>query len=207
MNKGYRNVVFVGFNKNEQRDIKVVDTRKLKDDWHMMAPHLYRFPYVLYLENIAEGLKHQGFAIFIKITTKEQESFLYKHLRKLKSNYYHVILCTDSGVQNEKLETIGEKELYEEKFLRDLRSWYYKYIQQENKKREIRDKINMNPRKGEIAVNLKKYFQDKDSVTAKEIASYFKIPLRTSQRYIKYMNDIFENVKYDNKTKSWIKKI
>lgn len=43
----------------------------------------------------------------------------------------------------------------------------------------------------------------KKNFTAKEISKQFNIPLRTAQRHINYMNEIFENVKYDAKTKSW----
>ena len=209
MIKYYRNVVCVGFNHLEQQVIKIIDTRKLKNDWSLMNPNFYRFPYVLYFNSLEEALKHQGFVIFIKNNNQNDIVYFKKHLKKLNTNYYHVILCTknESIELNEKYETILESKLYNEKIVMDLRSWYYKYLQSMEKKEEITNKIKMNHRKGHKALELKTYFDNKDHVTSKEIAEHFNIPLRTAQRYVKYMKDIFDNVVYDAKTKTWIKKI
>ena len=64
----------------------------------------------------------------------------------------------------------------------------------------------MNPKKGKIAIALKDYIGNKESFTAKEIKEHFNIPIRTAQRYINYMNEIFENARYDAKTKIWMRK-
>jgi len=66
MRTSYRNLVFVGFTKEEQKQIKIKDTRELKENWNMLASHLRRFPYCLYLEDINDAKKHQGFAVIIK---------------------------------------------------------------------------------------------------------------------------------------------
>lgn len=201
MNKGYRNVVFIGFTKEEQKEIKIKDARKQKENWFMMASHLHRFPYVVYLDNIKEALKHQGFIIFLK---NEDEQNIKKYYKTLIRKYYHVILCTTEIINPDLgVETINIQRLYEEKIIRDLNSWYYRYLKEEEYKKELNAKINNNPKKGAIAGELKAYIKEKENFTAKEISKHFNIPLRTAQRHINYMNEIYENVKYDVKTKTW----
>lgn len=201
MNKGYRNAIFVGFTKEEQKKIKIKDTRKQKQNWFMMASHLHRFPYVLYLENIKEALKHQGFIIFLK---NEDEPNIKKYYKTLTKKYYHVILCTDKNINKDLgLETLNTEKLFEEKIVRDLNAWYFNYLKEEMYKKEINEKIMINPKKGYNAKILKEYIIKKENFTAKEISKHFNVPLRTAQRRINYMNEIFENVKYDAKSKSW----
>lgn len=155
MNKGYRNVVFVGFTKKEQKEIKIEDTRKQKQNWFMMANHLHRFPYVIYLNNIKEALKHQGFAIFLK---NIEEKTIKKYYKTLTRKYYHVILCTNKIINKDLgFEAISIEKLYEEKIVRDLNSWYFNYLKEERHKKELDEKIKINPKKGNIVEDLKEY--------------------------------------------------
>lgn len=207
MNKTYRNIVFVGFTDEEKSKIKINDTRELKENWNIMAAHLKRFPYVLFLENMEDALRHQGFIVFIKHKDVFEEK-INKKYRSLSRRYYHVIVCIEEKNlrNNLKTETIIKERLYDEKINRDLNSWYYNYLKEENRKKELEKKIKMNPKKGKIAIALKDYIGNKESFTAKEIREHFNIPLRTAQRYINYMNEIFENARYDAKTKIWMRK-
>ncbi len=207
--KSYRNIVFVGFNYEEQQKIKIIDTRKQKEEWSFLASYRKRFPYVIYLNDISESLKHQGFAIIIKYRGETSlEEFWKKHYKHLSKKYYHVIVCNNYAIDKSKfpIETIVEEKLYDDKIMLEVNSWYFAFLKSEEKKRKIEERIKTNPEKGNIALKLKDYLKDKDNITSKEVALHFNIPLRTAQRYMSYMNDIFENVKYDAKTKTWVKK-
>ena len=194
MNKTYRNIVFVGFTDEEKSKIKINDTRELKENWNIMAAHLKRFPYVLFLENMEDALRHQGFIVFIKYKDGLEEK-INKKYRSLSRRYYHVIVCIEEKNlrNNLKTEIIIKERLYDEKINRDLNSWYYNYLK-ERVGYVFKDRF------------LKDYIGNKESFTAKEIKEHFNIPLRTAQRYINYMNEIFENARYDAKTKIWMRK-
>lgn len=206
MRTSYRNVIFVGFTLKEQSKIKIKDIRKLKSNWSFMASHLRRFPYVLHLQTIEEALKHQGFAVIIKYRDElSLEAFYKKYYKRLSKKYYHVIVC-NKWQNTSEIEMIDEEKLYSDRFILELNSWYYAFLKSEERRRELEIKIKEKPKKGNFALELKEYIKDKDSITSKEIANHFNLPLRTAQRYINYMQEIFENVEYDHKTKSWLRK-
>jgi len=205
--KNYRNIVFMGFTLEEQQKIKIIDTRSQKDEWSILASYRKRFPYVLYLDDIAEALKHRGFAIIIKYRNEFLlEEFCQKYYKRLSKKYYHVIICNNWPKNNFQFETIDEERLYDDRIMLEVNSWYFAFLKSEERRKKIEDKIKENQQKGKIALELKNYLKNKDSITSKEIAKHFNIPLRTAQRYISYMNEIFENVKYDAKTKTWLRK-
>lgn len=209
MKTSYRNIVFVGFSKEEQREIKIKDRRKLKEEEYLLAPHLKRFPYCLYLESMELAKKHQGFAIIIKYHGKlSKEEFSKKYYKSLSKKYYHVITCNNwkENIEIPNLEVIEEEKLYEDRFFRTVNAWYYDFLKSVEQKQKIEEKIRKNAKKGAIAIKLKTYLEDKESISSKDLAKHFNLPHRTAQRYITYMIDIFDNMEYSGKLKRWIKK-
>lgn len=91
MNKYSRNIIIVGKNNYDIKDI-----RDTKDNWSN-SDYTHRFPYIIEVNDLKEALNHQGFLLIINKLDIEPISYIdfdIKYRNKFK-NYNLVIINSD----------------------------------------------------------------------------------------------------------------
>ena len=184
MNKTKKNIVLVGFSNIENKTIAVPSIGKN-----------------YYLNNMNEAKKHQGFLIIIN--NKENTSIINfdKKYRSTLNKYEKIWLYNEN--YNEityKWSRIETKNrdlfLFDSLYFWDLYD-NYKYtienkkIQKYTKKRL--DNIN----------NIYNYLKKYKTITTLKLANDLKINVRTIERYMHDINNIYHNIGYDYTNKIW----
>ena len=190
MNKEKRNVVLVGFN-----------------DWDKHLALFYRhkrygrFPKVIFVDTLEEGLKHQGFMIVIK-TDEEFDNFVDYDInnRHLFHKFVNVEICSTKYKYFSRSNDFSKIRFYGSARMRDydynIFIAYYKwYIEKEDKKFTQKRKNNIE--------KLHNYLKGKRFVTTEEIVEEFKVSDRWVLRYMTDVNDIYQNIGYDSYKKRW----
>lgn len=211
MNGIRNNVVFCGFNEIERNSFWLNDIRKdvmwekgvYYDEITKALKH--RFPYVIYEESYKCAEKHQGFALFLKVkyskivNMSKREIDIYYRSRFFK---YTMIYLYNEKFDNKKLNKfsnvifIGEKEMNGE--LDDfMNKEYFYYLENKNKIE------NMSFKMLNRINDLKKYLQVTKVSNSKEISNKFGVSVRSIQRYMHMLNDIYNCIGYDYYKDEW----
>jgi len=194
MNKYSRNIVIVGKNNYDIKDI-----RDTKDNWSN-SDYTHRFPYIIEVNDLKEALNHQGFLLIINELDIEPISYIdfdIKYRNKFK-NYNLVIINSDKiGKNNQNIldtKLIINKKFYLNNLI--LTNMYEYYI---NEKKHIKFTLK---RKQNIDM-LYNYLKDKTFITTKKISNDLKVSKRWVQRYMQDINLLYENIGYDENNKRW----
>lgn len=194
MNKYSRNIVIVGKNNYDIKDI-----RDTKDNWSN-SDYTHRFPYIIEVNDLKEALNHQGFLLIINELDIEPISYIdfdIKYRNKFK-NYNLVIINSDKiGKNNQNIldtKLIINKKFYLNNLI--LTNMYEYYI---NEKEHIKFTLK---RKQNIDM-LYNYLKDKTFITTKKISNDLKVSKRWVQRYMQDINLLYENIGYDENNKRW----
>lgn len=194
MNKYSRNIVIVGKNNYDIKDI-----RDTKDNWSN-SDYTHRFPYIIEVNDLKEALNHQGFLLIINKLDIEPISYIdfdIKYRNKFK-NYNLVIINSDKiGKNNQNIldtKLIINKKFYLNNLI--LTNMYEYYI---NEKEHIKFTLK---RKQNIDM-LYNYLKDKTFITTKKISNDLKVSKRWVQRYMHDINLLYENIGYDENNKRW----
>lgn len=210
MNGIRNNVVFCGFNDIEKNSFWLTDIRDI--DWEQgvyyddISKRLkHRFPYVVYVDSIEEALKHQGFAIFLKV---EYDEIANKTKREIDMYYrstfykYDCIYLYNEQFLEKKLNNfsnitfIGEELMCGE--LDDfVNHEYFYYLKNKESEDKVQSKIISN------IYNVKKYLKKNKTAKSREIAREFNISERTVQRYMKILNNLENCVGCDYYKNEW----
>lgn len=194
MNKYSRNIVIVGKNNYDIKDI-----RDTKNNWSN-SDYTHRFPYIIEVNDLKEALNHQGFLLIINELDIEPISYIdfdIKYRNKFK-NYNLVIINSDKiGKNNQNIldtKLIINKKFYLNNLI--LTNMYEYYI---NEKEHIKFTLK---RKQNIDM-LYNYLKDKTFITTKKISNDLKVSKRWVQRYMQDINLLYENIGYDENNKRW----
>lgn len=194
MNKYSRNIIIVGKNNYDIKDI-----RDTKDNWSN-SDYTHRFPYIIEVNDLKEALNHQGFLLIINKLDIEPISYIdfdIKYRNKFK-NYNLVIINSDKiGKNNQNIldtKLIINKKFYLNNLI--LTNMYEYYI---NEKEHIKFTLK---RKQNIDM-LYNYLKDKTFITTKKISNDLKVSKRWVQRYMHDINLLYENIGYDENNKRW----
>jgi len=194
MNKYSRNIVIVGKNNYDIKDI-----RDTKDNWSN-SDYTHRFPYIIEVNDLKEALNHQGFLLIINKLDIEPISYIdfdIKYRNKFK-NYNLVIINSDKiGKNNQNIldtKLIINKKFYLNNLILTNMYEYYIY-EKEHIKFTLKRKQNIDM--------LYNYLKDKTFITTKKISNDLKVSKRWVQRYMQDINLLYENIGYDENNKRW----
>ena len=194
MNKYSRNIVIVGKNNYDIKDI-----RDTKDNWSN-SDYTHRFPYIIEVNDLKEALNHQGFLLIINELDIEPISYIdfdIKYRNKFK-NYNLVIINSDKiGKNNQNIldtKLIINKKFYLNNLILTNMYEYYIY-EKEHIKFTLKRKQNIDM--------LYNYLKDKTFITTKKISNDLKVSKRWVQRYMQDINLLYENIGYDENNKRW----
>lgn len=185
MNKAKKNIVVVGFTKEERRYLGIP----------------YDNP-IHYLDSINEITKFQGYLLLIN--NKENKSLvdLDKKYRKT-FNKYELIWIYNKNYKPyydkwSRIKKVDE-EIFNDGYQSGIDWDNYKYNKEHSIDKKIKYNIDKNNKLKIFYNYLKKYKTRK----TKEIKEDLNINERTIQRYMKDINDIYHNIGYDYSLNEW----
>lgn len=174
-----RNIVFVGFTATQEKLIK-------EDNYYKVN----RFPKFIFIDNLEEALKHQGFMIIIK--NLEIENFIDYDInnRHQFRKFTKVIICQKNKVFSNELSKIEIKPLdYIYRLNASmLINEYQKFLSRETKKKT--------PKREQNIERLADYLKGKRYVSKQEIQDYFQVSHRWVERYMQDIAEKYHNIGY-----------
>lgn len=184
MNKTQKNIVIVGFSDTEKRSISVPKINE-----------------VLYLDNMNEAKKHQGFLIIINNKDNINLVSFDKKYRKCLNKYALIWLYNEKNkLYKDKYSNI---ELVDNFIFSDLilNIWDEYDSYKDDKNHEIKKKCT-NKRMDKINT-LYDYLINYKEISTSKICSDLGINARMVQRYIQDINNIYHNIGYDYSKNEW----
>ena len=185
MNKTKKNIILVGFNDVEGKSIQIPPIGKN-----------------YYLNNMNEAKNHQGYLIIINNKDNINLVEFDKKYRKILNKYVNVWLY------NEKYNDTYNKWsnirmvnrdifLFDSLYFWDQYDEYKYLVEHETVNKKYTDK-----RLNNIA-NLHNYLKKYSTIKTSKISHDLKINSRMIQRYMKDINDIYNNIGYDYSNNEW----
>lgn len=197
MKKYSRNIVIVGFNENEKAKLYFKDVRTDKDNWQK-NDFSHRFPYVIFVDTLEEGLKHQGFMLIFKKDFEETNFCDYdRRHRHLFKRYQKVIILDDrinrgmSSNYLNKIIVVGNYTMFYDIDDRVLKKEYALMIKND----EMISKMTKKRRDNVERLNV--YMKMKREATKEDIMNYFKVSHKWVERYVSDLFMIHQNIGYD----------
>lgn len=210
MNGIRNNVVFCGFDDVEKNSFWLNDIRNIEwengvyyDDVTEKLKH--RFPYVIYVDTIENAIRHQGFAIFIKVDyseiknkTKREIDIYYRGLfHKFDCIYLYNAKFKESQLNNfSNITFVGEELLCGE--LDDFMNGEYFYFL---KKKAMKKKSTLKVL--EKVEKIRLFLKENKVMSSEEIIDYLNVSTRSIQRYMKILNDLYNCIGYDYYNNEW----
>ncbi len=203
MKKG-RNLVLCGLSNAEKNSTYIEDVREYKDMWEEDDEYSHRFPYVVYVDTLEEAFNHRGFMLIINYGIDNIIEIDKKYRKKFKN--YNMIICLDENFHN--LHEFGRKDKYSGiykmdreylygGFYQDLNDIYQKFKEEELSKKDLTLKVinKIHP--------ILEFLKAEGSLKTKQIEEKFEYNAKSIERYMNYINILYNNVGYDYSKNEW----
>lgn len=184
MNKTQKNIVIVGFNDYEIRNIGVPPIGK-----------------IIYVSSMLEAKKHQGYMLIVNNKNKLDIVSFDKKYRKILNKYAFIWLYgKNNKYYKDKFSRI---ELYDDYIYSDicLNVWedYDKY------KHELvyKNLKTFTKKRLENINKISKYLKDFDNIKTSKMSADLNMNVRTIERYMTDINEIYHNIGYDYSKNEW----
>lgn len=189
MNKAKKNIVVVGFDKNEKKSLSLP---------------LIENNTTHYINSIKEARNYQGYLLLIDNKDNKSIIELDKKFRKIFNKYERLWLYNESYnnfLDKEKwsrIEKIG-REIFEDYSYSFGEDW------EDYKKKQEYKIINKrsNESKSKKLDILYHYLKDYKSIKTTKISHDLNIKERTIQRYMMDINNVYRNIGYDYSKNEW----
>lgn len=192
-----RNICIVGFNDSFKENFEVLDYKEIyREPTSENYQYLARYPHLVYLDNLNDAKRREGFIIFINGNGIEDVNVFDFYNRKFYKQFNYIIIIKDSvkdttfdkfshiALMNSDIYWFGLSEFVEELYINFVKNYKPKKYQKERSK---------------LLEEIYKYMHKKKHVKSKVIADNFNISLRSVQRYMLDLSDIYRTIGYDYK--------
>ena len=186
MNNIKRNVVFVGFNKREQK-MFLEDFSK----WD-------KFPKFIFLDTLEEALKHQGFMLIIK---DEEFNYSFREYdinnRHMFRKYIMVKILTHNKRYSDSYSKISiEPNDFKYSYNAEYFILLYKRYLEKNLNKKTTKRL-------ENIERVHNYLKKKRFITTKKIMLDLNVSDKWVKRYMQDVNDKYQNIGFDRYNKIW----
>lgn len=186
MNKFQRNIVCVDFSYIEERD-----------------NGLPSFGKIIYVNNMEEAYKHQGYLLIYK-NNKHMSliDFDKKYRRKLKK-YERIMLYDPEYTDSMAPEKYSHIELITSDTFLNLYDFLYDEYEEYKEMKKNPLKIKYTNKRLQNINMVKNYLKGKKEITTKEISKSLNMSCRNVERYMNDLNNLYYNIGYDYQKNTW----
>ena len=186
MNKFQRNIVCVDFSYIEERD-----------------NGLPSFGKIIYVNNMEEAYKHQGYLLIYK-NNKHMSliDFDKKYRRKLKK-YERIMLYDPEYTDSMAPEKYSHIELITSDTFLNLYDFLYDEYEEYKEMKKNPLKIKYTNKRLQNINMVKNYLKGKKEITTKEISKSLNMSCRNVERYMNDLNNFYYNIGYDYQKNTW----
>lgn len=183
MNKFKKNIVIVGFLEDEKRSISIPPIGEIN-----------------YFDKIEQSKNHQGYLIIVNNKTNEDIVSFDKKYRKIINKFVKVYLYNEHYKESyNKWSNI--QLVNRDLFLYD--SLYYWDLYDEYKNNVLLEDKKYTKKRLENITKLYNYLKDYKVIKTSKIKEDLNINDRMIQRYMKDINDLYNNIGYDYYNNQW----
>ena len=186
MNKFQKNIVCVDFSYIEERD-----------------NGLPSFGKIIYVNNMEEAYKHQGYLLIYK-NNKHMSliDFDKKYRRKLKK-YERIMLYDPEYTDSMAPEKYSHIELITSDTFLNLYDFLYDEYEEFKEMKKNPLKIKYTNKRLQNINMVKNYLKGKKEITTKEISKSLNMSCRNVERYMNDLNNFYYNIGYDYQKNTW----
>ena len=186
MNKFQKNIVCVDFSYIEERD-----------------NGLPSFGKIIYVNNMEEAYKHQGYLLIYK-NNKHMSliDFDKKYRRKLKK-YERIMLYDPEYTDSMAPEKYSHIELITSDTFLNLYDFLYDEYEEYKEMKKNPLKIKYTNKRLQNINMVKNYLKGKKEITTKEISKSLNMSCRNVERYMNDLNNFYYNIGYDYQKNTW----
>ena len=186
MNKFQKNIVCVDFSYIEERD-----------------NGLPSFGKIIYVNNMEEAYKHQGYLLIYK-NNKHMSliDFDKKYRRKLKK-YERIMLYDPEYTDSMAPEKYSHIELITSDTFLNLYDFLYDEYEEYKEMKKNPLKIKYTNKRLQNINMIKNYLKGKKEITTKEISESLNMSYRNVERYMNDLNNFYYNIGYDYQKNTW----
>lgn len=211
MNQGKRNIVLVGFTKEEIQKLELEDIRNQKETW-TNKDITHRFPRLVFIDTWSSAKRHQGFLLFLKI--EDDFDFVTYDIkyRKQFKNYRYVFL-----VPSGRSKIAYPYQIYNLTHIIHPYSkiavipfFYFAYHPSINQSIQYLYQYDLETQNKQLSQirlknveKLNQYVKNKTYLDIKKTAFDLDVSTKWIERYLKDMNTVYQNVGYDRERKQF----
>lgn len=186
MNKAQKNVVVVGFSKEERNSLGIpyIDTGAIH-----------------YVKTMREASKYQGYLLVIDNKEKENLTTFDKKYRKTLNKYARIWLyhetCDWEYDKFSNIERVG-RYIFEDISYGITEEW-----EEYKKRKEKQQEKSFNKNKQAKLQTLYNYLKNYKTIKTTKISQDLNLNVRSIERYMRDLNNIYHNIGYDYSKNEW----
>lgn len=203
-----RNVVFIGFNNEEKSKNTFISGRE-----YIFEERAAVFPKIYYYENLKDAKRMHGYSVYIKVDydlkyVKDNVVELDKYYRKKFRSFKSIILYSElfkigDYVNFGSYSTLG---IIDKETLFNPRYNYFDYVFETYRKYCIDYKtLKLSKPKMEKLSLIRIMLKENKGITTKSLSTKLGISERNIQRYMHDMNELYNEIGYDESKNMWYK--